>query len=292
VEKRALLTIAFVALLMLSAVTGMHFINSATANPVEAYTYTAPPIVTPYSPANNETLSPNVLLNFTITRPDHGWLISFKKSTSEEFKNVLISVDIMLDGELYRSIEANSYLSSPFGYFENLTNLTGGAHSVAIQTDCVGWDLELHGFWERKLPYEASSDSINFTVDATFPAIAVFSVENKTYRTSEVALDFAVNEVVSQISYVLDGQENVTISGNTTLTGLTDGLHSVTVYAKDLVGNTGVSETIYFSVDMPFPTTIVIASAIPVAIIGVGLLVYFKKRKKSISNSLRVSAFI
>jgi hypothetical protein len=143
----------------------------------------------------------------------------------------------------------------------------------------VGWDLELHGFWERKLPYEASSDLINFTVDAASPVIEVFSVENETYRTSEVALDFAVNETVSQISYVPDGQENVTISGNTTLTGLTDGLHSVTVYAKDLVGNTGVSETIYFSVDVPFPTTIVIASVSSVAVAGVGLIIYFKKRK-------------
>jgi hypothetical protein len=40
----------------------------------------------------------------------------------------------------------------------------------------------------------------------------------------------------------------------------------------------GSSETIVFNIE-PFPTTIVIASVITVAVVGVGLLVYFKKRK-------------
>jgi LPXTG-motif cell wall-anchored protein len=50
----------------------------------------------------------------------------------------------------------------------------------------------------------------------------------------------------------------------------------------DLAGNTGNSETIYFSVEAPEPfrTTMVIAPIASVAIIGSGLLVYFRKRKK------------
>jgi multisubunit Na+/H+ antiporter MnhC subunit len=43
----------------------------------------------------------------------------------------------------------------------------------------------------------------------------------------------------------------------------------------------GASETISFGIATPFPTTLVVtASVVSVAIIGTGLLVYFRKRKR------------
>jgi hypothetical protein len=43
----------------------------------------------------------------------------------------------------------------------------------------------------------------------------------------------------------------------------------------------GISETVYFSVELPFSTTFVAAaSGASLAIVGVGLLVYFKKNRK------------
>jgi hypothetical protein len=93
-------------------------------------------------------------------------------------------------------------------------------------------------------------------------------------------LVFTVNKPVNWTGYSLDGQDNITISGNTTISGLSNGLHNVTVYAKDEFENTGASETISFSVEVPFPTTLVAAaSAATIAVVGVGLLVYFRKRK-------------
>jgi predicted phage tail protein len=112
------------------------------------------------------------------------------------------------------------------------------------------------------------------------------SFENRTFETSDVPLNFTVNQVASKIAYCLDGQENLTISGNTTLTGLPNGEHNITVYATDETGNTGASETIIFNVakpepPSPFPTTLVAtASGASVAVVGLGLLVYFKKRKR------------
>jgi hypothetical protein len=101
------------------------------------------------------------------------------------------------------------------------------------------------------------------------------------YKTSSVPLNFTVNETVSQITYCLDGQDNVTTSGNTTLTDLPNGDHNVTVYATDEFGNTGASETIYFKVDVPFPTTLVAAlTVVSVFVIVVALTVYFKKRRR------------
>jgi hypothetical protein len=96
-------------------------------------------------------------------------------------------------------------------------------------------------------------------------------------------LNFTVSEVVTEISYSLNGLDNITIAGNTTMKWLPVGEHNVTVYGKDEAGNTGTSETLFFTITEPepepFPTTIVIASVITVAIVGIGLLVYFKKRK-------------
>jgi N-acetylneuraminic acid mutarotase len=118
------------------------------------------------------------------------------------------------------------------------------------------------------------------SIDRTAPKIVVLSPESKTYYRTNVTLNFMVNETTSQMRYSLDGQENITVSGNTTLNDLLVGGHNFTVYAVDAAGNTGKSITINFTVtEEPFPTTLVIASVVTGVIIGIGLLVYFKKRK-------------
>jgi hypothetical protein len=104
---------------------------------------------------------------------------------------------------------------------------------------------------------------------------------NETCSTSDVKLEFIVNEPISEAAYSLDGKENVTVAGNTTLTGLSNGEHNLTVYAWDAAGNAGASETMYFNVDAPkpFPTTLEVASVATVAVIVSGLLINFKKHK-------------
>ena len=115
--------------------------------------------------------------------------------------------------------------------------------------------------------------------DSTAPAIAVLSPENKTYYSTNVTLALAVNEPTSEIRYCLDGA-NVTVAGNTTLTGLSYGAHNLTVYVWDAAGNIGVSETITFTLTEPFPAVHVAAVSVAlIAVLGVALLLYFKKRK-------------
>jgi N-acetylneuraminic acid mutarotase len=112
------------------------------------------------------------------------------------------------------------------------------------------------------------------------PTINVASPEtNGTYVSGNVSLVFAVNKPVSWIGYSLDEQDNVTVSGNVTLSGLPSGLHNVTVYARDEFGNVGASETLSFTVAEVFPVVpVAAASAASVAVLAVGLLVYFRKR--------------
>lgn len=71
---------------------------------------------------------------------------------------------------------------------------------------------------------DGSSDSFP-PKDSTPPAITLLSIENKTYETADLLLNFTVSEE-SQVSYSLDGQDNVTISGNCTLTKLSFGSHA------------------------------------------------------------------
>lgn len=114
------------------------------------------------------------------------------------------------------------------------------------------------------------------------PTVSILSPENTTYSSGNVSLAFTTNKPVTWQGYSLDGQEKVTVTGNTTLLGLSNGLHNIIVYAKDSYGNNANSETVTFSIAKPeaSPTTFaVIGSGASVAVICVGTLVYFKKRK-------------
>jgi hypothetical protein len=113
------------------------------------------------------------------------------------------------------------------------------------------------------------------------PKISITSIENESiYRTPNINLDFVTSESITNNSYSLDGKENVTFAENTTLSGLSNGKHNVTVYSWDFAGNSGASETIYFNVAESFPAvSITVASVIVVAVVCAALLVYYKKYK-------------
>jgi parallel beta-helix repeat protein len=87
-----------------------------------------------------------------------------------------------------------------------------------------------------------------FTPENTSLAISILSPENTTYSITDIPLKYTVNRFFYWTTYSLDGQANVTITGNTTLTGLSEGPHSIVVYIEDTPGNISSSETIYFTV--------------------------------------------
>jgi parallel beta-helix repeat protein len=106
--------------------------------------------------------------------------------------------------------------------------------------------------------YEINANNIDhyplmIQYETTPPAIAILSPENKTYTVNaSIPLTFTVDEFATWMGYSLDGQANVTITGNTTLPTLPDGWHYVTVYANDTFGNMGFA-TVYFTVDTTKP---------------------------------------
>ena len=73
----------------------------------------------------------------------------------------------------------------------------------------------------------------------------------------------------------------MTVTGNITLAGLFSGSHNITVYANDTYSNMGKSETVSFTITEPFPLVpVVVASVAVIVMVSVGLLVYFKTRKR------------
>jgi parallel beta-helix repeat protein len=188
-------------------------------------------------------------------------------------------------------------------YYNNFVN--NAIQATAYEDKVNSWDNGSVGnFWSDYNGTDGNTDGIGDTpylinatnqdrfplvnpwdpagpIDTVPPRLTIVSPVHGVYNETSVPLTFHASEVCSSMSYSLDGQENLTVTGNTTLSGLSNGLHNVTVYAKDEFENIGASETISFSVaEEPFPAVpVAVASGVAVAIIGVGLLVYFKKRK-------------
>jgi hypothetical protein len=152
-----------------------------------------------------------------------------------------------------------------------LPRLPDGSHSIVVYASDLAGNI-------------GSSDMIHFTVDTSPPSISLLSPQNQTYNSADLLLNFTLNETASWIVYSLDGQENITITENTILTDLSYGTHAITVYATDLAGNTGTSETIHFSVKEPFPTMIAAAIAMA-ATAGTASAIYFTKNKKPIRKT-------
>jgi hypothetical protein len=278
--KKMLLATALSGLVLL-AVAQLCFVKLADANPLpySNYILVSPltkPSITILSPAENNTLhnSDNLTISFSATIKSESvdvWILSVRYNTSWQSDNITVWERSDYNNWLPHDDDIHEYSGNL-----SLTGIPEGNQTVTIIVYGGG------SYSSNMVLYFFNAPSyytVNFTVDTVPPEVSVLELDNKTFVAPEVPLNFTVNESFSKISYVLDNQDNVTIDGNTTLTGLSNGLHDVTVYAWDAAGNVCASETIHFSVAQPFPTTMVIAPMASAVVIGVGLLVYFKKRK-------------
>jgi hypothetical protein len=318
-KKRMLFTATFISILVCSWVVGTRRLDVGKANPhffeqeeVSPPSDVTSPTITIFSPENNTVyVESNVSLNFNlrVVIPTLPELFYYSLTLSEVYYKAS-----WLSNKTSLNIETARYYGIPERFFSesnyekwwthyairgyefdhkfsvSLEGVPEGTHSLEVAAVLIG-SCQTNVTYEPTggvpiIHYGAykviGSSVVNFTVDTAAPKVSILTLENKTYNTNDVLLDYAVNEAVSQVAYSLDGQDNMTISGNTTLADLTTGEHYVTVYATDLVGHIGTSETIYFSIEVPEPFPVVpvaAASLATVAVVGVGLMVYFKKRK-------------
>jgi len=129
------------------------------------------------------------------------------------------------------------------------------------------------------------------------PKVTILSIaENQTFTTINITLSFTVTVSVktADFAYSLNGQENTTIEGNTTLIELSVDPQSIVVYATDIFGRSGASETVNFKIIQqeepefaavaaePFPTlTFAVVVGACVALGVPSFMVYRKKRRRS-----------
>jgi hypothetical protein len=115
------------------------------------------------------------------------------------------------------------------------------------------------------------------------PAITIASPQNSTF-TRKDSLTLTVNKPVDWMTYSLDGHANVTFTGKLNIAEIPMGLHNVTVYAADRLGNVGTSGPVYFTVlsQESFPFAIVeVALAVVAAIAAAALVIYLRRAKQN-----------
>ena len=281
--KKPIMPLTSISALLFSAVAGTQFINLGTANPYFFGGNTPPPAdaqqptIAIFYPENNTTFdSNNISLSFNMTMSKSTYMITtvWFEVDWQEGNTTVYRLDMSTADYIYD----RSWITE-FSYNKTLTEIPEGNHSIKVIAAA-------HGSYVRRMTsYHfdiGGFSSVKFTIDTNPPKISVLSIQNASYDVMDIDLNFSVSEPVSQITYSLDGQGNVTVAGNTTLADLSVGEHNVTVYAWDTTGNMGASPTATFTVAVPEPfpaVPVAAASVAAVAVVGVVLLFYFKKRK-------------
>jgi hypothetical protein len=293
--KKTATTITF-ALVFLAATSLVAVkIQVAQANPwtpVSVFTDVPPPegtqapIVSIQTPQNGSFYQKNVTLTYTVTFPKTNSSQYYQYGVSELYYKGSWNLEVtVIPKDKFNGFPDSSYsidLSDVWGGNLSITVYAVGVGLIEKGSEVVD-SFHSYTYYDR---FEMTGYStVSFVKDLVPPKISVLSPQNTTYTAPDVKLDFTVNEGVSQILYSLDNEGNQTITGNTTLTGLLNGEHSVTLYVADLAGNAASPKTLFFNVNSPEPFPIVAAAAAfisPIALCA-GLLVYFKKRKRQAS---------
>ena len=136
--------------------------------------------------------------------------------------------------------------------------------------------------------YDVNSLVLNITIVTKYDGYYFTS----TRRGVSYSLDGNTKIAVAEIDYTFDEEEKAsTFNGSAVLSELTNGPHSLTIFAEydydvkiiqsQKSSNFTIDTKSNSSIDTganSFPTTLVIGTIVTAAIVGVGLIVYFKKR--------------
>ena len=119
----------------------------------------------------------------------------------------------------------------------------------------------------------------------------IISPKNTNYTTADITqftlpLDFTINATASWIGYSLDNQTRITLNGNGTLSQLSIGSHNITLFASDIFGKMGVSNTTNFTVaeqavpNSGFQSILLVLPIVTFMVVLVVGVILLKRRKK------------
>jgi hypothetical protein len=216
----------------------------------------------------NLTISVSTMEWFYQNQNFETWL-SIDSQTPEKLSGILYSGRAGMFGPAYSR-----------QYNVTLSGLEDGSHFIEIRVG--GEYFSAYGLEGGNYDCEGN---VSFILDNKFPTIGNISIKNTSYYENDLELSCATSEPCSWIAYSLDNQANVTISGTnetqqakTNLTDLSEGRHTITIYASDVVGNTVATETITFTVE-PYPTTAIVTAVLAAIIVTLSVLAFRRHRK-------------
>jgi len=144
------------------------------------------------------------------------------------------------------------------GVFENHTisvsGTTGWSNYTIVGSKLTNTGSYMCKFHATDISGNTNTTNTTFTVnDVTSPTITITSPLNTTYNTQTIELNIMTNENITNANYTLDGGSVTALTGSgtfwtKTITSVSDGLHTIIVYAKD-GSNNNANSTINFSVD-------------------------------------------
>ena len=294
-KRKTLLSAIVISALLFSALAGIQFTKSGRANPIHNVWIsegdvapdrkTKPPTISILSPEGNGVYSTdNISLSLKVRIGD----------SVTAYYRVLREIYCETDWQTNKIYYYNRSWSSLRPSSSDVISLTGipdGNHTIKVYAvesgkylthrGPIGSGLNAASYAYYYVNFNATGCAlVRFTVDTTPPRVRFLSLENKTYTPSDLPLNFEMNMAFSEIAYSLDGQGNVTIFRNTTLTDLSYGVHDIKIYATDKAGNTGASDTISFTIAEAFPTSMVMAAVVILGVFGFGLLINLTRRKR------------
>ena len=276
--KRAVTTAIIVFAFAVLFMAGIQTFEVANAN------YAPPPSIEIFSPVpppavhSNASVMLNVRVNVLPSESD----ITFIRYSLDGKTNVTLANLTKEDNVWYWTTTVGVFAQGKaFSTEASLGNLTDGNHTLTVYAH----------YAEGK----EMSKSREFTVDTNYEPwnpseLLLLSPQNQTYTSTELQLTFATNETILSANYLLDNrggnasQYLIGLMGNTTLTGLSNGIHKVTVTVWTERGL--ASQSILFTVaqetenQQPFPALMIITVALTGAMVGVGLLIYIKKHRR------------
>jgi N-acetylneuraminic acid mutarotase len=200
-------------------------------------------------------------------------IIEIISPVNKTYKNIQIDyrvnkavswVGYSIDNGLNITLTRNSY---------NIDNILDGPHSIRLFANDTSGNM-------------GASQIVHFTIDNLAPTVTVLMPLKQTYNTADVILTFVIDKPVTHLSYSINGQPEIPITGNITLPALSDGKHVIVVHAVDELGNSGSSEEIFFTIST-FPTFwVATAIVLVIILLTTGYLVF--KHTKFINKSMKM----
>jgi hypothetical protein len=274
---KRILALTIVLIPMISFLPSIFLTQLASANPI-AFQVPSMKIISPPDPPNRYENS-TVLLEVEI----------YMLNESPRLQSVYYSLDggpsVYYD---FTTLRNSSWWPDKVGYVVgakvDIENLSEGSHKV------VAYSVDSNG--------KVMTTSRTFNVDSHFEVtiVEILSPKNITYPTKEIPLIFTINGEFKNASYhfvppsPLRG--NITgfpITGNTTLTGLTDGFYRILLWTfADRKGGdmTNLEFTINStqannSLTIDTQTIIIVTASIVTVVVALVSLIYFRRRKSS-----------